>query len=59
MTTRCPTTSGPFRCEKEAGHQGECECEAGAYATARLPCVTQIQAVPVAEPRTLTEEPKK
>lgn len=30
MTT-CPTTSGPYRCEKDAGHGGPCECEAAPY----------------------------
>lgn len=59
MTTRCTTTSGPFRCEKEIHHAGECECEASPYATARLPCV--IAAVPVAEEKTTpkTEGPSK
>jgi hypothetical protein len=26
--SQCTTTSGPYRCEREAGHDGECECEA-------------------------------
>jgi hypothetical protein len=30
MTT-CPTTSGPYRCEREAGHAGECACSAREY----------------------------
>ena len=30
--SQCPTTSGPYRCEREVGHPGECECQAPEYA---------------------------
>lgn len=26
---RCSTAHGPFRCDREAGHSGECETECG------------------------------
>lgn len=32
-TNRCPTTSGPHQCEREAGHAGPCETQAPEYAT--------------------------
>lgn len=54
--SRCPTTSGAFRCEREAGHMGDCEAQAAEYATARLPCV--IAAVRVDGERK-AEEPSK
>ena len=28
VAERCPTISGPYRCNQRAGHPGECECEA-------------------------------
>jgi hypothetical protein len=33
MSDRCPTTSGPHRCERPAGHAPPCETSAPEYAT--------------------------
>ncbi len=46
---RCPVTSGPHQCEKEAGHDSEHECTAGEYAIVRLPRVT-LPAPPPSKP---------
>jgi hypothetical protein len=53
--TKCKTQSGPYQCERGAGHSGECEAQAPEYATTlekRIAVLEeQMRSVQMAMPR--------